>query len=120
MTRPIITLTTDFGLAGHFVGAMKGVILSILPNVKLVDITHGIPPQDVLEGGFVVGEVFRYYPARTIHVVVVDPGVGTARRPLLVEAAGQFFIAPDNGVLSVVLEKEPLARVRQITADRFF
>jgi S-adenosylmethionine hydrolase len=120
VTRPIITLTTDYGLSGHFVGVMKGVILSILPNVELVDITHGIPPHDVLEGAFIIAEAFHFYPPRTIHVVVVDPGVGTAQRPLLAEAGGQFFIAPDNGVLSRVYEREPAAIVRHITADRYF
>jgi S-adenosyl-L-methionine hydrolase (adenosine-forming) len=102
------------------VGVMKGVILSILPDVQLMDITHEIPPQDVLEGAFVIGEVYRFYPARTIHVIVVDPGVGTTRRPLLVEAGDQFFIAPDNGVLSMLYEKDPSSTVRQITADRYF
>jgi len=120
VTRPIITLTTDYGLSGHFVGVMKGVILSIMPDVQLVDITHGIPPHDVFECAVVIGEAIRFYPARSIHVVVVDPGVGTSRRPLLAEAGGQFFIAPDNGVLSMVLEKNPAARVRQITTDQYF
>jgi hypothetical protein len=120
MTRPIITLTTDYGHSGYFVGVMRGVILSILPDVQLVDITHEIPPQDILEGAFVIGEVYRFYPARTIHLIVVDPGVGTTRRPILVEAGDQFFIAPDNGVLSMLYEKDPSATVCQITADRYF
>jgi S-adenosylmethionine hydrolase len=102
-----ITLTTDFGTSDHFVGAMKGVIASIAPRATVIDITHEIPPYDVTQAAFVIGQAWQYFPKRTAHVIVIDPGVGTARRPILAEAAGQFFIAPDNGVLSMVFDSGP-------------
>jgi S-adenosylmethionine hydrolase len=101
---PIITLTTDFGTADHFAGVMKGVIAGIAPRARIIDITHEISPYEIIEGAFVISEAWRYFPKGTIHVVVVDPGVGSARRPILVEAAGHFVVAPDNGVLSLVYE----------------
>lgn len=104
---PIVTLTTDFGLADHFVGTMKGVILAIAPRATLVDVTHQIAPYDVNEAAFVIAQAWRYFLKRTIHVVVVDPGVGSARRAILAEAGGQFFIAPDNGVLSMIYDAAP-------------
>jgi len=119
MPRRIITLTTDFGTSDHFVAAMKGVILSIAPGVEIVDVTHDIHAFEITECAFVIAETYPYFPKRTIHVVVVDPGVGTARRPILVEAAGQFFVGPDNGVLSRVYSLEK-SKVRTITAERFF
>jgi hypothetical protein len=103
----LITFTTDFGTADHFVGAMKGVILGIAPRVQMVDITHEIEPYSVNEAAFVIAQAWRYFPKRTVHVVVIDPGVGSARRPILVEAGGQFFIAPDNGVLSMIYDSSP-------------
>ena len=120
MLRPIITLTTDFGVSDHFAGAMKGVILGIAPTANIVDITHEIRPFEIAEGAFTIYQAYRWFPRKTIHVVVVDPGVGTARRPILVEAAGQFFIGPDNGVLSMVYGKELKHKVRQITAEKYF
>jgi S-adenosylmethionine hydrolase len=119
MPRSIITLTTDFGLSDHFVGAMKGVILSLAPAATIVDITHEVPPYGISEGAFAIAEAYRYFPKKTVHVVVVDPGVGTARRPLLAEAAGQYFVAPDNGVLSMVYAREK-PRVRAITSEKHF
>jgi len=119
MPKPLITLTTDFGLADHFVGTMKGVILGIAPGAQIVDISHDVQPFEVTDGAFTIAQAWRYFPKRTVHVIVVDPGVGSTRRPLLAEAAGQFFIAPDNGVLSMVLAREK-AKVRHITADRYF
>ncbi len=119
MPRSIITLTTDFGLSDHFVGVMKGVILGIAPNTEIVDVTHQITPYQIPEAGFVLAETYRWFPKKTVHVVVVDPGVGTLRRPILAEAAGQFFIAPDNGVLSMVYEREK-HKVRAITAEALF
>src|SRR5436190_2050770 len=103
----IITLTTDFGLKDPFVGVMKGVILGLAPHVQIVDITHDIPSYDVIEASVVLSEACRYFPAGTIHVVVADPGVGSARRPIALAGegqTGQVFIAPDNGVLSLVSE----------------
>lgn len=119
MPRGVITLTTDFGLSDHFVGAMKGVILNICPHAKMVDITHEITPFEIPEAAFVLAQAFRCFPPGAVHVVVVDPGVGTARRPILVEAAKQFFVAPDNGVLSMIYSREK-HKVRQITAEKFF
>ncbi len=119
MPRPIITLTTDFGFTDHFVGTMKGVILGILPTVEIVDITHGITPFEIPEAGFVISQAYPYFPKRTVHVVVVDPGVGSARRPILIEAAGQFFVGPDNGVFSMVCSREK-HKARHITASKYF
>ena len=114
---PVVTLTTDFGSSDHFVGAMKGVILSIAPRATIVDITHEIAPQDLNEGAFIIAQAWRYFPKKTIHVVVVDPGVGSSRRPILCETSGHFFIAPDNGVLSMVYDDAKL-KVRVISNPR--
>jgi len=120
MTRPILTLTTDFGLGDHFVGTMKGVILGICPQVQIVDISHGVTPFEIGEGAYLIAQAYRYFPKKTVHVVVVDPGVGTARRPILMEAAGQYFVAPDNGVLSLVLAREAGAKFRLISNAKYF
>jgi S-adenosylmethionine hydrolase len=117
--RPIITLTTDFGFSDHFVGVMKGVILGIQPAAQLVDISHGVQPYDIADGAFTIAQAYRYFPKKTVHVVVVDPGVGSARRPLLAEMAGQYFVAPDNGVLSLILAREK-TKVRHITNQQYF
>jgi hypothetical protein len=119
MKRPIITLTTDFGLSDHFVGVMKGVILGIEPAAQVIDISHGVQPYQIADGAFTIAQAYRYFPKKTIHVVVVDPGVGSARRPLLAEMAGQFFIAPDNGVLSMIFAREQ-AKVRHIANQNYF
>jgi len=119
MRRPIITLTTDFGLSDYFAGAMKGVILGICPQAEIVDICHEIAPFEIPEGAFVLAQSYRYFPPKTVHIVVVDPGVGTARRPILAEAARQYFLAPDNGVLSMVLAGEK-HKVRAVTAEKYF
>src|SRR3984957_15927337 len=119
MTRPIITLTTDFGLSDHFVGVMKGVILGIHPAAEVIDISHGVEPYAIADGAFTIAQAYRYFPKKTVHVVVVDPGVGSAGRPLLAEMAGQFFVAPDNGVLSMIFAREQ-PKVRHITNDSYF
>ncbi len=119
MPDPIITLTTDFGTSDHFAGVMKGVILSIAPRSRIVDITHDVQPFDVTAGAFAISEAYPYFPKKTIHVVIVDPGVGSTRRPLLVEMARQYFIAPDNGVLSMIYRREQ-HKVRHITAEHYF
>ena len=119
MPGRIITLTTDFGTSDHFVGVMKGVILGIHPTARIVDITHDVKPFEVTDGAFTIAQAYRYFPKKTIHVIVVDPGVGSSRRPLLAEAAGQFFIAPDNGVLSMIFAREK-TRLRHITNERYF
>lgn len=110
----IVTLTTDFGLRDHYVGAMKGVIAGIAPGVRVIDITHGVPAHDVAEGAFAIAQAWRYFPPGSVHVVVVDPGVGSSRRALAAAAAGHFFAAPDNGVLSQVFEQEPRRELRAI------
>ncbi len=120
MSNPIITLTTDYGTSDHVVGAMKGVILKINPEATLVDINHGVVPYDVLDGALAIGAAYRYFPPRTIHLVVVDPGVGTPRRPILVSGDLHFFVAPDNGVLSLVYEKESSVSVRHVTSEHYF
>jgi S-adenosylmethionine hydrolase len=120
LANPIITLTTDFGTSDHLVGALKGVILKINPDATIVDITHGVVPYDVLDGALAISAAYKYFPSKTIHVVVVDPGVGSERRPILVSGENQFFVAPDNGVLSMVYEKEARLTVRHITAEHYF
>ena len=119
MPDPIITLTTDFGTSDHLVGSMKGVILNINPAARIVDVNHGVTPFDVLDGALSIANVYKYFPPRTIHVVIVDPGVGTERRPLLVSGEKQYFIAPDNGVLSMLYERESCT-VRHITSEHYF
>ncbi len=107
----IITLTTDFGLADAYVAVMKGVILGINPEARLVDICHSIKPQNISQAAFVLSTAYRFFPERTIHVVVVDPGVGTTRRAIILRTPPADFVAPDNGVLSLVIEQtsaEPL------------
>lgn len=118
--RSIITLLTDFGLADHYVAAMKGVILGICPEARLVDISHEIKPFGIEDAAFTLAEAYPCFPKSTIHLVVVDPGVGSARRPLLVEADGHRFVGPDNGVLTIPLDRDPKCRVREITAARYF
>ena len=119
MPDPIITLTTDFGTSDHLVGTMKGVILNINPAARIVDLNHHVTPFDVLDGALSIANAYRYFPARTIHVVIVDPGVGTDRRPLLVSGEKQYFIAPDNGVLSMIFARESCL-VRHITSEHYF
>jgi S-adenosylmethionine hydrolase len=104
--RTIVTLTTDFGLRDPYVAQMKAVILSIAPEAEIVDLTHEIAPQSPAEAAFVLETSWRYFPSRTIHVVVVDPGVGTGRRRLLLGCQGQFLVGPDNGCLSCALEDD--------------
>ncbi len=100
----IITLTSDFGSTGAYVAAMKGVILGINPQAKIIDICHSIQPQNVAEAAFVLGAAYQFFPRRTIHVVVVDPGVGTKRRAIILRTPLADFVAPDNGVLSYVIQ----------------
>ena len=118
--RPIVTLTTDFGTNDHFVGAVKGVILDIVPEAAIVDISHAVQAFDVLDGALTISQAYSYFPNGTIHMIVVDPGVGTARRPILASSDGYHFVAPDNGVLSMVYAREERVHVRHITADHYF
>jgi S-adenosylmethionine hydrolase len=119
--RQIVTLTTDFGLADHFVGVMKGVILNLNPEVQIVDLNHHVNSYDIFDAAFCLAQSYRFFPSDTIHLVVVDPGVGSARRPILARTMSYKFVAPDNGVLSLVYEREAEAlQVRHVTADHYF
>jgi S-adenosyl-L-methionine hydrolase (adenosine-forming) len=118
--RPIITLTTDFGTNDHFVGAVKGVILDIVPEAAIVDISHAIQAFDVLDGAIAISQTYSLFPTGTVHMVVVDPGVGTTRRPIIASSDGYHFVAPDNGVLSMVYAKEERIHVRHVTSDHYF
>ena len=111
----MITLTTDFGLQDPYVGIMKGIIAGINPAVEVVDLTHGIPAQDVLAGALTLRYSIKYFPRGTIHVAVVDPGVGSARRPLLIECGGNYFIGPDNGLLSLAVGHEAPVQIVQLS-----
>jgi len=115
-----VTLTTDFGLQDHFIGVIKAVILNINPEVVLVDINHDICSYDVFDAAYTLVQSYRFFPSDTIHLVVVDPGVGTARRPILARSMEHLFVAPDNGVLSLIYEREESVEVRHITADHYF
>ena len=115
----IITLTTDFGLQDEYVGVMKGVILSICPAATIVDITHGISPQNCIQAAYIIGAAYRYFPAGTIHLAVVDPGVGTGRAMLALRADGHLFLAPDNGTLSFLLQKDGIFAVRLNRSEYF-
>ena len=116
----IITLTTDFGLNDHFVGAMKGVILEIAPDATIIDISHAVQPFDILDGALTLSQVYSYYPSGTVHMVIVDPGVGTARRPIILTGDRHIFVAPDNGVLSLVYDREERISVRHVTTEHYF
>lgn len=116
----LITLTTDFGYKDPFVGMMKGVILSISDSANIVDITHGITSQNILEGAFIISKSFKYFPNDTVHVVVVDPGVGSSRRPLLIASSSHYFVGPDNGVFSMIIENDPYSRVYEVTEEKYF
>jgi S-adenosylmethionine hydrolase len=116
----IITLLTDFGTADGYVAAMKGVILWRAPSATLVDATHDIAPQDVRAGAFALRAFYPYFPAGTVHLAVVDPGVGSSRRPIAVQAGGQWFVGPDNGLFTGVYESEPDWRALHLTSERFF
>lgn len=116
---PIITLTTDFGLRDSFVGVMKGVILSECPRVRIVDITHEVPPGDVRAGAFVLLTAFRFFPRNTVHVAVVDPGVGSNRQSIVARTSDSTFIGPDNGLLSWALAGVRRVEVRQIKNASF-
>src|ERR1700749_837742 len=116
----IVTLLTDFGTEDYFVGAMKGALLSANPEARIVDITHEIPPHDIEAAAFTLLAAFETFPEGTVHVAVVDPGVGSARRAIVVEGAGQFFVGPDNGVFGHVYERLKRFRVFHVVEEKFF
>ncbi len=115
MSSRIVTLTTDFGLGGPYVAAVKGILLGLAPEAALVDVCHSIAPQNVLEGAFVLAGIVDAFPAGTVHLVVVDPGVGTDRRLLVFKAADQWFVAPDNGVITGVSRSHQVQGVWEIS-----
>ena len=116
----IITLLTDFGVRDYFVGVMKGVILSRFSEANLVDITHEIPPHDIHGAAFTLRAAYRYFPPGTVHLAVVDPGVGSDRRAVIVESGKHVFVGPDNGLFSLVLSEDQKASVRQVTNSAYF
>jgi len=116
----IITLTSDFGLNDHFIGAMKGVILEIAPEAQIIDISHAVQPFDILDGALTISQAYSYFPTGTVHMVIIDPGVGTARRPIILSSERHMFVAPDNGVLSLVYDREERLSVRHVTAEHYF
>jgi S-adenosylmethionine hydrolase len=117
--RPVIALLSDFGTRDHYAGTMKGVILNICPDATLVDITHDVPPHDVLDGSLQLAAAARYFPAGTIFLAVVDPGVGSARRGIAAEAGDYRFVAPDNGVLTSVLREWAPKKIVELTDRRY-
>jgi hypothetical protein len=119
VSRPLIALLTDFGTLDHYVGTMKGVALGICPEATLVDITHDVAPHDVRAAARQLAASYRYFPAGTVFLVVVDPGVGSSRRGLAVDTGDHRFVAPDNGVLSAVLDETPARRVVELTERKF-
>ena len=119
MARPVIALLTDFGTKDHYAGTMKGVALGICPDATFVDISHDLPPHDVLCASLELAAAYKYFPAGTIFLVVVDPGVGSARRGIAAEAGEYKFVAPDNGVLTAVLDEHPPKRVVELTERKY-
>src|SRR5262245_25705424 len=120
MSFPLITLTTDFGAGSRYVAAMKGVIYSIAPEARLVDLTHSIAPQDVRGGAIALAEAAPCFPPETIHVAVVDPGVGSSRAIVYARIGTQQFVAPDNGLLSRLAEREKPSKIIRIAELRFW
>src|SRR5215469_2500753 len=116
----IISLTTDFGMRDWFVGTMKGVIFTINPRANIVDITHEIPPGDIRTGAFALMASWRYFPKGTVHVAVVDPGVGSRRQAIAVQTQNGVFIGPDNGVLSWALKGEKIKTIRLLENSKYF
>src|SRR5213592_46595 len=119
MARPVIAMLTDFGVRDHYAGTMKGGALGICPDVTVVDITHEVPAHDVLAGALELAAAYKYFPAGTIFLAVVDPGVGSTRRGIAAEAGDYKFVAPDNGVLTAVLEEHPPRRAVELSERRY-
>jgi S-adenosyl-L-methionine hydrolase (adenosine-forming) len=118
--RPFVTLTTDFGFNDHYVGTIKGVILDIVPDGQIVDICHSVQPFDVLDAALTIAQAYSYFPTGTVHLVVVDPGVGTSRRPIIASSDRHHFVGPDNGVMSLIYAREERMHVRHVTADHYY
>lgn len=119
MGRPLVALLTDFGSTNHYAGTMKGVVLGVCPDATLVDVAHDLPPHDILTAALELAACYHYFPAGTIFLVVVDPGVGSARRGLAVDAGDYRFVAPDNGVLTLALAETPPRKVVELTERKY-
>lgn len=115
---PVIVLMTDFGLSDTYVGQMKGVILSIAPDARIVDLTHAVTPQNIVQGAFLLGKSTPFFPEKSIVVAVVDPGVGTSRKAIAVKTARHIFLAPDNGLLTAIFQTEEIMHCVSITNER--
>ena len=115
----IITLTTDFGITDPYAGIMRGVVLSVNPAATVVDITHGIPPHDILNAAFTVGNSYSYFPEGTVHCAVVDPGVGGRRKNIAIRTARFYFVGPDNGIFTVIKCREDIQEIREITNPQY-
>jgi S-adenosylmethionine hydrolase len=120
MRKPIITLLTDFGIKDPYVASMKGVILNINPQCTLIDITHHVNPHDIQEGAFLLAKTYSYFPKGTIHLAVVDPGVGGARKPILLVTQNYLFVGPDNGLFTLVTKRERVKQVIDLTNKKYF
>ena len=118
--QSIISLITDFGLQDGYIGVMKGVMANINPSASVIDISNNIEPQNVFQAAYVLNSSYTYFPKGTIHVVVVDPGVGSDRKILCLKTEDYLFLAPDNGVLSFVIAKEESPSIREVTNGKFF
>lgn len=119
MSHPVITLTTDFGHTDAYVGIMKGVILGICPNATLVDLCHEVRPQAILQAAYLLSTAHAFFPPHTVHLAVVDPGVGSQRRPIALQTGSAFFVAPDNGLLSPILSTQPIQRAVELSDPAF-
>ena len=120
MRKSIITLLTDFGTKDHYVASMKGAILNINPQCTLVDITHHVKPHDIEEGAFILATAYSFFPKGTIHLCVVDPGVGGPRKPLLFVTTDYFFVGPDNGIFTLALQRERVKQIVALTNQKYF
>ena len=119
MKTPIVTLLTDFGTKDTFVGSMKGVILSICPEAQIVDLTHAVPPQKVLPGAFLLKTSMTYFQKGTVHLAVVDPGVGSARKAIAVKSRGHYFVGPDNGLFAAALRDWGFETAVELTEKKY-
>ena len=120
MKNSIITLLTDFGTKDHYVASMKGVILRINPKCTFIDITHQVNPQDIKEGAFLLSSVYSFFPKGTIHLSVVDPGVGGPRKPILLVTQNYFFVGPDNGLFTLAVKRDKVTKIISLTNRKYF
>jgi S-adenosyl-L-methionine hydrolase (adenosine-forming) len=118
--RQIVTLLTDFGTSDHFVSSVKGAMFSVNPHIEIIDVTHSIPPQDIFAGAFMLRNAYSVFPRFSIHMAVVDPGVGSSRRPIIVMTDNYNFVGPDNGIFSYIYQTEQVNRVIHINAEHYY